>query len=190
MSVDLGTISFELTPQSIRKAMQDYLAFAKRFRAALDRLMEQLTQEGVTVAKINLVSATGDMDILASEVGESIQGVYFPTERCGYIMSNKPEAVYLEYGTGIIGQHNFHVGAAIGESTPPVMIYTTLNGDTRTYTGYDTYGHGSEGWHYYNDDGERVHTLGVPAGMFFYNTLKWLKERAPYVMEEQLRKKG
>ena len=189
MSVNLGTISFELTEASIQQAIYDLAAAYEKIYDAIGKLIESLAKvEGVTVAKLNLMTATGSMDEVVSGIGESIQGVYYPEERCGYIFSDNPQAVYLEYGTGIIGAANFHVGAAIGESTPPVMVYTTKDGRARTYTKYDTYEHGSEGWVYYNDMGEAVRTLGEPAGMFLYNTLKWLRERAPEAFVEQLKK--
>ena len=189
MSVNLGTISFELTEASIQQAIYDLAAAYEKIYDAIGKLIESLAKvEGVTVAKLNLMQATGSMDEVVSGIGESIQGVYYPEERCGYIFSDNPQAVYLEYGTGIIGAANFHVGAAIGESTPPVMVYTTKDGRARTYTKYDTYEHGSEGWVYYNDMGEAVRTLGEPAGMFLYNTLKWLRERAPEAFVEQLKK--
>lgn len=189
MSVNLGTITFELTEASIQQAIYDLAAAYEKIYDAIGKLIESLAKvEGVTVAKLNLMTATGSMDEVVSGIGESIQGVYYPAERCGYIFSDNPQAVYLEYGTGIIGAANFHVGAAIGESTPPVMVYTTKDGRARTYTKYDTYEHGSEGWVYYNDMGEAVRTLGEPAGMFLYNTLKWLRERAPEAFVEQLKK--
>lgn len=189
MSVNLGTISFELTEASVQQAIYDLAAAYEKIYDAIGKLIESLAKvEGVTVAKLNLMQATGSMDEVVSGIGESIQGVYYPEERCGYIFSDNPQAVYLEYGTGIIGAANFHVGAAIGESTPPVMVYTTKDGRARTYTKYDTYEHGSEGWVYYNDMGEAVRTLGEPAGMFLYNTLKWLRERAPEAFVEQLKK--
>jgi hypothetical protein len=189
VSVNLGTITFELTEASIQQAIYDLAAAYEKIYDAIGKLIESLAKvEGVTVAKLNLMTATGSMDEVVSGIGESIQGVYYPEERCGYIFSDNPQAVYLEYGTGIIGAANFHVGAAIGESTPPVMVYTTNDGRARTYTKYDTYEHGSEGWVYYNDMGEAVRTLGEPAGMFLYNTLKWLRERAPEAFVEQLKK--
>lgn len=190
MSVDLGTIEFELTEKSVQDAIYKLAAAYKKIYDAVGELIQTLTQQGIEIAKVNLMTATGSMDEVISGVGESIRGVYYPTERCGYIFSDDDRAVYLEYGTGIIGEANFHVGAAIGESTPPVMVYTTLNGKTRTYTQYDTYQHGSEGWVYYNDMGEAVRTLGEPAGMFFYNTLKKLRDMAPYAFVEQLKKGG
>lgn len=188
MSVNLGTISFELTESSIQQAIYDLAAAYEKIYDAIGKLIEKLAEEGVQTAKVNLAVATRDLNEVISGVGSTIQGVYYPTERCGYIYSDDPRAVYLEYGTGIIGAANFHVGAAIGESTPPVMVYTTKDGRARTYTKYDTYEHGSEGWVYYNDMGEAVRTLGEPAGMFLYNTLKWLRERAPEAFVEQLKK--
>ena len=191
MSVNLGTVSFELTEKSIQQAIYDLTAEYKKIYDAVGKLIETLaTVEGVQNVKVNLALFTRDLDEVINGVGESIKGVYYPTERCGYIYSNDPKAVYLEYGTGIIGEANFHVGAAIGESKPPIMVYTTLDGRTRAYTKYDTYEHGSEGWVYFNDMGEAVHTLGEPAGMFFYNTLKWLRDRAPSAFVEQLERKG
>ena len=190
MSVNLGTISFELTEASIQQAIYDLAAAYEKIYDAIGKLIEKLAEEGVTIAKMNLMQATGTYQGSVAAVGDSIKGVYYPTERCGYIFSDNPQAVYLEYGTGIIGAANFHVGAAIGESKPPVMVYTTKDGRARTYTKYDTYEHGSEGWVYYNDMGEAVRTLGEPAGMFLYDTLKWLRETAPYEMARQLRNGG
>ena len=107
-------------------------------------------------------------------------------ERVGTVAALGDEAAYYEYGTGIVGAHSPHPGIVSGESDPPELTYKN-----RTYTKYDTYYHGLEGWNYRDPaTGEMVHTAGMVGLAFMYSAYKELCELAPKQMQHELDERG
>lgn len=154
----LKSIDMDLSTQSINRAIKEVQAFRNELKAKCWELVQALTMEGAEIAKMQVVS----MDAFdTGELEQSIQGMFFPGERCGFVIAGAPYAIYVEYGTGIIGKESPHPEA-------------DGNYD------YDVHQHGDGGWVYKSDkDGQFHWTAGYVSRPFMYNTLRWLEEAAP-----------
>ena len=176
-------IKVELSHESIRNAIAELEKFEKDLDDALLDTARDLTDTGEYWAKFNLLQVSEVYGGTHTyEIASSIHGEFDRSERTGHISTDDENAVYYEYGTGIVGKHAPHPGLKTGESKPPVMTYKD-----RTYTRYDTYDHGTAGWDYV-ENGEKIHTAGQPAGAFMYDTLRKLEELAPKYMKNNLSK--
>lgn len=160
MSKVLKTITMSLTPTSIDNAIREVKAFRKQLVDCCGELVRKLTDDGVTIAKMNVMSMNA---VYTGELEDSIEGVYFPREKMGVIFTSVPYALFVEYGTGIVGERSPHPdGGAIEWD-------------------YDVHGHGDEGWVYYCDTdgfGRFRWTKGMAARPYMYNTYRWLMENA------------
>lgn len=188
MSTVLKNISFTLDKASINKAIREVTKFQEDLRKACNLLMEKLVDEGAEIARMFVIN---DPNIPTVGILGSIEGIYFPDRHCGYVMTNEPMAVYVEYGTGAVADANWHPGLASGESEAPIMEYVTAKGEHHYYMMYDTYNHGEEGWWYMGEDGRLVHTKGQAPSPFMYDTYCWLRDGgAEAIAEELLLRKG
>ena len=173
MSKILKHIDVELTASSINRAIREIELMKKQLNEQLLDLVRELTQEGIEIAKMQVVALDA---IMTGDLEKSIQGVFFKEEGCGVIYSDVPHALYVEFGTGIVGDTTFH----------------DLSGaDGSTHWDYDVRGHGTKGWWYPAPWGwwipktgkykgqPMAWTQGMPARPFLYNTLRWLQESAP-----------
>lgn len=161
----LKSIDMELSTKSIQQAINEIKAFRDELKAKCWELVQALTMEGAEVAKMQVVSLEA---FDTGELEQSIQGLFFPSERCGFVIAGAPYAIYVEYGTGIVGKASPHPGAE-------------GNYD------YDVRQHGAEGWVYRSDkDGQFHWTAGFVSRPFMYNTLRWLEEAAPQRASEIL----
>lgn len=154
----LKAIEMELSTQSINRAIREVNYFRDELRRKCWELVETLTMEGAEIAKMQVVS----MDAFdTGELEQSIQGVFFPGERCGFVIAEAPYAIYVEYGTGIVGKGSPHP-------------------DSEGKYDYDVKHHDTAGWVYKSDkDGQFHWTAGYVSRPFMYNTLRWLEEAAP-----------
>ena len=154
----LKSIDMELSTQSIKHAIQEIKVVRDELKAKCWELVKALTMEGAEVAKMQVVSLEAfDTGVLE----QSIQGLFFPSERCGFVIAGAPYAIYVEYGTGIVGKASPHPEAE-------------GNYD------YDVHQHGALGWVYRSDKDGKFHwTAGYVSRPFMYNTLRWLEEAAP-----------
>lgn len=154
----LKSIEMELTPKSISNAIREVKEFRDELQRKCLELVEALMMEGVEIAKMQVASMDA---VYTGELEQSIQGVFLPSERCGFVMTDVPYSVYVEYGTGIVGEGSPHPEAAGNWN-------------------YDVNGHGEKGWVYVNDNDGKFHwTKGYVSRPFMYNTLRWLEEEAP-----------
>lgn len=86
---------------------------------------------------------------------------YSPTNFSIRVFKQDPEngenyALYVEYGTGIVGQGSPH----------PVPW------------AYDINDHGEKGWTYFKE-GSWHHTRGMPARPYMYDTIRWVRSYSP-----------
>ena len=161
----LKTIDMDLSTKSIDLAIREIRQFQEDLKQTCWELVEALTMEGAEIAKMQVASMDA---VYTGELEQSIKGLFFPSERCGFVIAEAPYAIYVEYGTGIVGKENPHPEAA-------------GNYD------YDVNNHGIKGWVYKNDnDGKFYWTKGFVSRPFMYNTLKWLEEAAPERMSGML----
>ena len=154
----LKDIEMTLDPASVDRAIREIEAFEDKLKPAMECLINYLTEKGVEVAKAALLfiggSPNGWYENPAYDTGQlqdSIESVPFDGE-AGYVKTDVPYAIYVEYGTGPMGQLKPH----------------PLGGTYRRTK-----------WKYYNDRiGRVVFTYGMGARPFMYNTFRDLEEEA------------
>lgn len=167
----LKTINMTLDPKSIAKAIKEVRQFQDDLKEMCMDLAAKLTAEGAEIAKMQVVALDA---VMTSGLESSIRGIYYRNEHCGIISTDVPYAVYVEFGTGMVGDITFH----------------DLSGAPNIEWNYDINGHGEEGWWYPAPWGwwiptkgkyagePMAWTQGMPARPFMYNTLRWLEEAA------------
>lgn len=151
----IGSIEMTLDPGSIQKAITEVRHVQEQLVLAMNELMDKLATEGAQIAKAEVV-AMGAVD--TGELERSIYGHFDSLTRIGYVIAGAAHAFYVEYGTGVYGNHP--EAKAAGWS-------------------YDPKGHGDGGWFYLSDRDGQVHwTRGMVSRPFMYNTLTWMEEAA------------
>lgn len=164
----LKSISMDLSTKSISLAVMEIKEFQRQLRETCRGLVEALKDEGIQIAKMQVASMEA---VYTGQLEQSILGEYDPVTRTGYVFVDKscPYAIYVEYGTGVVGESNPHPTAK-------------QNGWE-----YDRKHRGEKGWVYKSDkDGKLYWTQGYISRPFMLNTLSWLEEAAPKRMSEML----
>lgn len=133
----------------------------RAYKARIEKLAVDLTAElaaqGAQIALVEAGSIKDTGNLLSSIVGESGGGspagsnYGFVKCKCGY-------AVYVEFGTGVVGKDKQH---------PDLSIVGWH---------YDVNGHGELGWFYPGKDGKFHWTKGMPSRPFMYNTALQLRQ--------------
>ena len=164
----LKTIKITLDDRSIENAIEEVMQFKRDLANALSELARYVTEEkGPGIAKMYLAQFPA---IDTGALHDSIRGEYDASNHSGTIFAGEgledgygqgSYAVYVEYGTGIIGKHNPH---------PEANGYQ-----------YDVNKHGMKGWYYPSErgsykpqDGNGIRlawTRGMAARPFMYNTM-------------------
>ena len=134
---------------NLDEILKRVLEYRRKVESVGEELVYRLTEEGVSLAQMNAAY----MDIYDS--GELVNGMESQySGGKGYIVSTATHSVFCEFGTGVVGANNPHPDVAVlGWS-------------------YDVNQHGELGWWYYNKDGERRWTKGMPARPYMYDTAK------------------
>lgn len=159
----MRTITFTLNQNSIGRAIQELKQFKEDLSRALADLVKALTSEGTEIAKMEVLRL-GAFD--TGELADSIYGIYDESSHTGFIRAVSYYAVFVEYGTGVVGAANSHPS--------PVAGWT-----------YDHNSHGEAGWVYRSDRDNKFHwTKGQPSSPFMYNTMKELERLAPERIRE------
>lgn len=167
----LKNIQMTLDPDSIENAIQAVRDLKGDLGRAMTGLIRELTEQGVEFARMELMM----FDRPAIDTGalhDSIAAAML-TEKEGVVTTGVMYAVFVEYGTGIVGANEPH---------PEPNGYE-----------YDVNGHGWAGWTY-GFNGKFYHTYGMPARPFMYGTLRDLEDFAERnggrIIAEYLSQKG
>lgn len=167
------TIQFTLDVSSIAQAIQEVEKYKEDLVKAVDDLVRQLTEDGVRVASVN-VQRLGALD--TGELSDSFWGSFDETSHTGILRTDCWYAVFVEYGTGIVGAGSPYTGSFMPGSVSVTNPYT---GKSYTYGAYDQNGHGDQGWWYISErDGKMHWTKGQPSRPFFYQTYMELMRMA------------
>lgn len=160
MNQTLKTIDIDLFKQgTVGKAIRSVVKFEKDLMEGLYGLCETLLDDGVLVAKAEVISLKA---VDTGELANSIErGVFNRQEGFGIIRATAYYAIFVEYGTGIVG--------ANGKEHP-------WAGQIGWEAGAS--GHGDKGWYYKGWDGQRYWTKGTESRPFMYNTMMMLKDMA------------
>lgn len=154
------TITFGLNEKDLNRAIRELEEYRKEFLRKCNELIRQLTERGEEVAKLFVVEL-GAFD--TGNLHDSIHGYFDPDVGVGFIRAECWYAVYVEYGTGVVGANARHPLAADHGWV------------------YDINHHGDNGWVYFSaHDGQCQfhHTKGQPSSPFMYSTFRFLQQRA------------
>lgn len=155
-------ITFTLDSRSVGRSISDLQRYRAEFIRKCNELLARLTEEGVNTAKLQ-VAALGAID--TGELADSIEGYFSPSLRCGFVRAGAWYAIYVEYGTGVVGANAPHPNPA--------------------GWAYDVNGHGENGWVYQSDrDGKFHWTKGQPSRPFMHNTMRELERTAENIARE------
>ena len=156
-------IKFGLSEKEIDRAIKEVAQFKKEFLEKCSRLVEELTNRGEMVAKIQVAQLDA---VYTGELMNSIEGFYDPPSHVGIIKAGAIYAAYVEYGTGVVGQQSPHP-------------------DPHPTWQYDSKQHGDEGWVYHDDDtGQFRWTKGFKSRPFMYNTARELEKECARIARE------
>ena len=146
----------------IDRAIKEIKAYEREFLNKCGQLVEKLTEYGADVAKLQ-VQQLGAFD--SGELMNSIEGYYSPTSQVGIIKAGAYYAVYVEFGTGVVGKQSSHPNPQGWQ--------------------YDINAHGENGWVYYDDDsGQFRWTKGFKSRPFMYNTARELEKECAKIAKE------
>lgn len=154
------------------KGIQSLIDGVERYQRDIEEkiitLLRELVDYGATVCRAEALdlSINNTGNLISSITGE-VSGSK------GYVRVNCEYAVYVEFGTGVVGEKNPH---------------PNYGGYTLGYN-YDHNGHGELGWWYPTDESDinptkyyakdgnlYAWTRGIPSRPFMYNTAKKMEE--------------
>lgn len=143
-------ITARLSAESLRKAAAEVRAYKARIEKLAVDLAAELAAQGAQIAIVEAEGIRDTGNLLSSIVGEAGGNYGFVKCKCGY-------AVYVEFGTGVVGKDNPHPDLSIAGWR------------------YDVNGHGELGWWYPGKDGKFHWTKGMESRPFMYNTAQQLR---------------
>ena len=151
-----------LDRKEIDRAIKELKQYRAEFIKKCNQLVQELTDYGVDVAKVEVTQLDA---VYSGELRNSIEGYFSPTTGVGIIKAGAYYAVYVEFGTGVVGSQSPH---------PNPQGWS-----------YDVNAHGDEGWVYYNDDiGDFRWTKGFKSRPFMYNTARQLEKDCEKIARE------
>lgn len=158
-----------LNVESVTEVLNGVQKYGNKVKKSGGSLTRALTEQGVSLAQQN----ASYMDIYDS--GELVNGIEseyaggFGTETAvGRVHSTAPHSAYCEFGTGVVGKGSPH--------PDPIPGWT-----------YDENEHGENGWWYYDDDGQKRWTKGMPSRPFMYDTARMLRNMVVVKAKEVLK---
>ena len=161
----LKHIDMTLDPESVAAAIKTVKDLQEWLGKALAELARYLTEEGGKGIAQMYIAQFPAID--TGYMADHIEGKYDTKTHSGKLTANAEYAVYVEYGTGIVGAANPH---------PEPEGWQ-----------YDVHHHGvagwwypsAEGWYQPRDGGPLMAwTMGAPARPFMYNTMLELERIA------------
>lgn len=158
---------FVIDLDHIEKGIKNWEKFAKSIDDAVDEGLNELYRK--TDAHIGIEASRYGLNESALHRTKTIN-LFDNTFEIRY---SSPYAVYVEFGTGIVGKNNPH---------PNPLQWSE-------FRGYDVNGHGDAGWHYLDTDNKLHWTKGMPARPVMYNTRQWLKTQATRTIRKYIRQK-
>ncbi len=159
-------ITTDLSVRDINRAIRELEKYKRDLNRKANLLIQTLTDLGVDIAKAQIREMgawyTGELE-------SSIEGYFSPTWGAGVIKAGSFYAIYVEFGTGVVGQSSPHPKA------DSLWAYN-IPSDAKDETG---------GWWYYNDRDNRLHyTHGMESRPFMYNTVRKLEEECARIAKE------
>ena len=154
-------IKVKLDPKSIENAINELRAYREETEQRVKLLITTLVERGATIARAKVVEMDAvDKGNLLGSIESVLAG------NVGYIRVNAEYGVFVEFGTGIVGDSKQH--PLVGEFGWE----------------YDVNNHGETGWHFPADDGTWPITRGQPSRPFMYETAQQLRAELPSIIKE------
>lgn len=153
-------IKLKLSKHSINQAIKQLEQYRNNLEIKQERLMMLLASRGYEI----IINKLNDMDMPFSR-NELISGAMFNySSKHASIFVISDHAIYVEFGTGIVGAQSPNPNNTIGYA-------------------YDINGHGDNGWYYYDENG--IHwTKGMPSRPFVHETYVELREEINSIVKE------
>lgn len=157
-------IKFSLNLEDIERALEDANDYRNKVKNAGNKLTRALTEQGVSLAQQNAAY----MSIYDS--GELVNGIksQYEGKNKGLVVSAAKHSAFCEFGTGVVGQGSPHPDPIDGWE-------------------YDVNEHGEDGWWYYDKDGKRHWTKGMPSRPYMYDTARMLRNMVPKIAKEVMK---
>jgi len=153
----VAKIQMKLTTRSIEDAIREVKEYKRELNDRVKALIKELVDKGVEIAKAQVRELGA---VYTGELEESITGFFDEETGLGIIRTDCPYAIYVEFGTGVVGERNPH--------PEPIEGWQ-----------YDVNEHGDKGWWYFNERDQKWHwTKGMVSRPFMYNTLQLLRAEA------------
>lgn len=154
-------IEFELTPKSIDKAIKDLRQYENEVVKRATELRDTLLKLGANIVRGNILR----LDVWDSgELYNSVDVFYSEENNAGFIKVACNYALFVEFGTGIVGKTQPY------EDTAGLMArvgYRYGGG-----TNYVVLSDGRIGWFFPSDDGKWYFTEGMPSRPFVFESLQ------------------
>ena len=170
-------ITIKLSTASVDNAINELKALKDLIKYASRDTTKEIIEEGVATAKSYDVGApdTGNdkYDFVADYKSDSTKGS---------IIMEGQDAVFVEFGTGDIGEENSH---PLETSTPGIVGYNKFGTTIRENEDGKHYWFAPVKFQnaYYKKGG---YTRGIPAGLQMYNTLSDLYTIAPKIARKHI----
>ena len=165
-------ITITLDPKSIDKAIEELEQYKAELKQKCIKLTQRLIEKGIENVEYILLNTsyldTGELLSGLRRDAAMAVSVTATGKVVGYVSINSEYAVYVEFGTGVVGSSNPH--------------------DLASEMGY-TYGKAENGWWYPTDEADPnptkfeaedgtliAHTKGQPAKSFMYDTALYLRD--------------
>lgn len=153
----------KLSVESIDQALKQVKTYQKKVEKSGENLTRKLTEQGVSLAKQNAAYMNiYDSGELVNKIDSQYDG------DTGKIVSGAAHSAFCEFGTGIVGKGNQHPEPAPGWV-------------------YDVNEHGEAGWWYYDDQGNKRWTKGMPSRPYMYDTARMLRKMVEPMAKEVLK---
>lgn len=155
-------IKARLNTRDLNRAIKEVRKFKQEVIGKTKSLVETLTDRGVEVARVQLVQMGAEY---TGQLSSSMVGYFSPATGVGIIRAGAWYAVFVEFGTGVVGAGSPHPDP--------------------TGWQYDTNGHGDDGWVYFNENDQKWHwTKGMASRPFMYNTARTLEKECLQIAKE------
>lgn len=154
-----------LSQSSIQNAIKALQSYQDNLTYKCQLLAEKLAEKGVEIARVQIA----DLDaIFNQDLIKSIHSEYVGSVKGGSVwavVADSEHAVFVEFGTGIIGKANPYKG-----TLPEGVDWQYASGKTIRQLADGRYG-----WFYKGNDGNWYFTEGMPSRPFMYNTANELR---------------
>lgn len=159
-------IKVKLDPKSIENAITELQMYKEDLERRVTLLVNKLTERGAVIARAKVVEMGA---FYTGGLLDSIESYYFAFGGApvGFIRVNAEYGMFVEFGTGIVGENSEHHPAqsAFGWE-------------------YDVNQHGEVGWLFPADDGTFRRTRGQASRPFMYETALQLRDEFPAIVKE------